>query len=192
MSNSKLVLPLIGLLAFFSLAAVGCNQQTEQDSPTVSDVLEQMVEKQVGDSTEEKADDPAMDESITEKNFVEKENNTTNDSTEDFGESVEEEAKKVVQDPTPPISTVRTFEMVARQWDFDPATITVNEGDMVIISIKSVDVAHGFSISAFGVNERIDPGTASRIEFIADKKGTYSFVCSVFCAQWFSATATAT
>ncbi|MFQ5531705.1 MAG: cupredoxin domain-containing protein, partial [Candidatus Nanoarchaeia archaeon] len=66
---------------------------------------------------------------------------------------------------------------------FNPNTITVNEGDNVILNVKSIDVAHGLAITAFGVNERLNPGTTTRIEFTADKKGTYSFFCSVFCGR---------
>ena len=71
--------------------------------------------------------------------------------------------------------------MVARQWSFDPQTITVNEGDTVILNINSIDVNHGFAILEFGVNEFLRPGNTVRIEFVADRKGSFSFFCSVSC-----------
>ena len=47
--------------------------------------------------------------------------------------------------------------------------------------ITSADVAHGFAQSEFKVSERIEPGKPVTAEFTADKAGTYSFHCSVFC-----------
>jgi cytochrome c oxidase subunit 2 len=76
---------------------------------------------------------------------------------------------------------VKTFDITAKQWQFVPDTITVNKGDRVVLSIRSVDVTHGISIPDFGVNERLEPGKVTEVEFVADKTGTFSFVCSVFC-----------
>ena len=80
-------------------------------------------------------------------------------------------------------SGVVEIDMTARQWDFSPATITVNEGDKVKLNIKSVDVTHGFSLSEFGVSERLTPGKTTTVEFTADKKGEYTFFCSVPCGR---------
>ncbi|MCH8840000.1 MAG: cupredoxin domain-containing protein, partial [Planctomycetes bacterium] len=68
-----------------------------------------------------------------------------------------------------------------RQWNFDPDNITVNEGDTVILNINSIDVTHGFAIQAFGINERLSPGNTVRVEFVADRKGSFSFFCTVQC-----------
>ncbi len=76
---------------------------------------------------------------------------------------------------------VRQFTMTARQWEFSPDTITVNKGDTVVLSIRSIDVAHGFALPEFGVNERLEPGKVVEVEFVADKTGTFSFFCSVLC-----------
>ena len=59
--------------------------------------------------------------------------------------------------------------------------IKVNEGDTVKLTITSIDVAHGFAITAFGVNSRLNPGQTTTVEFVADKKGTFTFFCSVKC-----------
>ena len=82
-----------------------------------------------------------------------------------------------------PDSNVKEFDMTARKWAFEPSTIAVKEGDKVIINIKSEDVAHGFAIFEFDVNEKILPGETTRVEFVADKKGEYVFFCSVPCGQ---------
>ena len=82
-----------------------------------------------------------------------------------------------------PTSNVVEIDMVAKQWDFTPSTITVNEGDKVKLNIRSVDVTHGFAIFEFGVNERLTPGETTTVEFVADKAGEYTFSCSVPCGS---------
>ena len=80
-------------------------------------------------------------------------------------------------------SSVKEFNMVARQWDFEPSTITVNEGDTVLLHIQSIDVGHGFGLSAFGINEYLPSGQTVDVEFVADQKGTFTFACSVSCGS---------
>lgn len=78
---------------------------------------------------------------------------------------------------------IKEFNMRAFKWSFDPATITVNKGDRVKLHIISEDVTHGFNLPAFGINENLAPGKTTDIEFIANKTGTFTFVCSVFCGS---------
>lgn len=47
--------------------------------------------------------------------------------------------------------------------------------------MTSTDVDHGLAISAFGVNKTVKAGTTEQIEFVADKQGTFTIFCSVFC-----------
>jgi len=76
---------------------------------------------------------------------------------------------------------VKDFSMIAKKWQFDPSIINVKQGDKVRLKIKSIDVAHGFSLLDFNVNENLEPGKEITIEFVADKKGEFTFFCSVFC-----------
>ena len=77
---------------------------------------------------------------------------------------------------------VMEFTMTAQKFSFDPATITVNEGDTVRLIVTSMDVSNGFAIPEFGFNSgTIEPGETKTVEFVASKKGTYTFFCSVFC-----------
>lgn len=73
------------------------------------------------------------------------------------------------------------IKMTAFQYDFEPNTIRVKEGDKVTLNITSTDVEHGFSISAYNINESLPPNEMVTITFVADKKGEFPFVCSVFC-----------
>lgn len=78
---------------------------------------------------------------------------------------------------------VKEFTVTAKSWAFDPAVITVKQGDKVKLKIKSIDVTHGFALPDFDVNENLKPGKEVIVEFIANKKGEFSFHCSVICGQ---------
>lgn len=84
---------------------------------------------------------------------------------------------------TTPTGETKEFEIIAKQFEFVPNTITVNKGDMVELHIESIDVTHGFSLPDFGVNEVLAPGNDVHVEFLADKTGTFTFSCSVPCGS---------
>ena len=78
---------------------------------------------------------------------------------------------------------IKEFSITAKQFDFEPDTIRVNKGDLVKISIESVDVEHGIRISEFNVNKNLKPGETVDIEFVADKIGEFDFFCNVYCGD---------
>ncbi len=84
---------------------------------------------------------------------------------------------------TPQSTTVKEFTMTAKQWAFDPSEIRVKAGDTVRLKVKSIDVTHGFSLPDFNIDEKLEPGKEVAVEFIANKKGTFTFFCSVLCGQ---------
>jgi cytochrome c oxidase subunit 2 len=77
----------------------------------------------------------------------------------------------------------RIIYLKARQFSFSPDTIKVKQADKIRIIAESLDVAHGFAISEFNINATIERGKKTIIEFIANKKGQYDFVCSVYCGS---------
>jgi cytochrome c oxidase subunit 2 len=86
-----------------------------------------------------------------------------------------------------PTGVVQEFMMTAERFKFVPDVIEVSPGDTVVINIKGLDdgrgTGHGFAISDFNVNEQIGEDETVTIEFIADKKGTFTFACSVPCGS---------
>ncbi len=76
---------------------------------------------------------------------------------------------------------VKEFEVEAKQFVFVPETITVNEGDTVRLVVTSSDVDHGIGIPEFKVSLKVAAGKTETVEFVADKKGTYTMRCNVFC-----------
>lgn len=84
---------------------------------------------------------------------------------------------------TPSPAPVKEFAVTAKNWEFDPGTITVHKGDTVRLVITSVDVAHGFALNDFNVSVNLPPGETKIVEFVADTVGTYTFFCNVFCGE---------
>lgn len=82
-----------------------------------------------------------------------------------------------------PMMSLQEFNLTARQWEFQPSTITVRRGSPVKLHIASVDTTHGFSIVEFNVNSQLSPGQTTTVEFTPDRTGTFNFFCSVFCGS---------
>jgi nitrosocyanin len=85
------------------------------------------------------------------------------------------------KDPQKYISRIKEFNVEAYQFGFDPAQITVHKGDIVRILVTSRDVPHGFFIKEYNINVPVKKGEVKRIEFLADKAGTFDIRCSVYC-----------
>ena len=97
--------------------------------------------------------------------------------------SEEETEDDTIVDLTDEVSEVVEFDVVARQYEFEPSEITVSEGDTVILHVTSEDVDHGVAISEFGVSEDVLAGETVDIQFVADTAGEYSISCSVYCGS---------
>lgn len=77
-----------------------------------------------------------------------------------------------------------TVEMTASRFVFEPARIEVDQGDKVIVKLRSTDGVHGFAIKELKVKLPVPKGGALvTAEFVADKAGTFSFVCSEYCGS---------
>jgi cytochrome c oxidase subunit II len=94
--------------------------------------------------------------------------------------SKQEISGDITQSPT---TVVKEFAVVAKQFEFIPSRIEVNEGDVIILRLTSTDVPHGLFISGYNLNTPITPGQESVLKFTADKKGEFPFSCSVLCGK---------
>ncbi|MEK7130437.1 MAG: cupredoxin domain-containing protein [Patescibacteria group bacterium] len=79
--------------------------------------------------------------------------------------------------------SAKTFTVTAKSWDFEPKTIKVKKGDKVTLNIKATDVAHGFMIPEFNIDEMLPAGKTTKVEFTASKSGTFNFSCSWICGE---------
>lgn len=75
----------------------------------------------------------------------------------------------------------REVSIIARQFNFLPGKIEVVKGVPVRLYLTSLDVAHGFYIDKFKINQKIEKGKLTVVDFIPDEAGDYEFKCSTFC-----------
>ena len=79
----------------------------------------------------------------------------------------------------------KTFDVVARRFAFEPATIQVTEGDRVRLVVRSADGPHGVEIKQFKIKKavpRAKPGDSPVvIEFVASQPGSFPILCSEYC-----------
>jgi len=75
------------------------------------------------------------------------------------------------------LGEIKEITINGANYKFSPDEIHVNQGDTVELSLENSAGGHGLEITELGVRLASD-GTA---EFVADKKGTYTFSCLVPC-----------
>ncbi len=81
-------------------------------------------------------------------------------------------------------AAVKTFEVVAKRFSFEPATIEVTQGDRVRLVVTSADGVHGVGIRKFKVNTLVPRGPKSvTLEFTATEAGSFPIVCSEACGD---------
>lgn len=81
-----------------------------------------------------------------------------------------------------------TVELLAREPDHGnwyPRRFTVPYSKEVKILLRNTEtVTHGFALPAFGVDAKeIKAGEAKVIRFTADKRGTFPFMCTIWCSE---------
>ena len=76
------------------------------------------------------------------------------------------------QEPPP---NRREFTISGRDYKFTPARLDVTQDDLVKLTVRSEDVAYGFTIDHFRVSKRIPAGGSVTLEFRADAPGTYTY-----------------
>jgi len=80
------------------------------------------------------------------------------------------------------VEDVKTIDVIASRFKFEPATITVAQGDSIRLRLRSTDRTHGIAIKAFRVKALIPKmGETVTVEFVADQAGTFDFTCSEYC-----------
>jgi len=86
----------------------------------------------------------------------------------------------IPDDAEDPIIAVKEFDLKGFNFGYDVKEIRVKEGDTVTINLTVAGGFHDWVVAEFSAaTGRIQPGGATSITFIADKKGTYEYYCSV-------------
>jgi heme/copper-type cytochrome/quinol oxidase subunit 2 len=73
----------------------------------------------------------------------------------------------------------REFAVSARRYRFTPSRLEVREGDLVTIRFSAEDIAHSFTIDAYRIAKRANPGQTVTFEFRADRVGTFPYYCNL-------------
>ena len=74
-----------------------------------------------------------------------------------------------------------SLEVSAKKWLFTPKMLTVNEGDVVSLTIQPEGLDFEFAIPELGIEETVSGATT--VTFTAETAGEYEFTCSS-CEDW--------
>ncbi|MCP4404165.1 MAG: hypothetical protein GY801_43520 [bacterium] len=77
------------------------------------------------------------------------------------------------------------YELIAVSGHWSINEMRVSEGKEVKVMLRNTDVvSHGFAIPDFDVYiEELKAGTVTEFTFTPDKKGTFPFLCTVWCSD---------
>ncbi len=74
----------------------------------------------------------------------------------------------------------RTFDVHGANFSFDVKEIRVKAGDTVTVNFTNTEGTHDFVLDEFNARTpRIQGGSSAKVTFVASKKGTYEYYCSV-------------
>ena len=77
---------------------------------------------------------------------------------------------------------VRTVDVIASRFKFEPSIIPVAQGERIRLRLRSADRDHHFAIKAFRVKALIPKtGETVTVDFVADRTGTFEFTCAEYC-----------
>lgn len=69
----------------------------------------------------------------------------------------------------------------ASRYEYTPAVLRANHGDHVTIELVATDVVHGLFLDGYNLEVSADPGQTARLQFVADRSGSFRFRCSITC-----------
>jgi len=73
-----------------------------------------------------------------------------------------------------------SFTVLGSNFAYDLEEIRVKEGDTVTINFRSVDGFHDWVVDEFdAATDKVSTGNETSVTFVADKKGTFEYYCSV-------------
>jgi len=69
----------------------------------------------------------------------------------------------------------RDLTITAKDFRFSPSRVEVGRDDLLRLTVKSEDVAYGFTIDEYRVSKRVPAGGSVVLELRADREGTFAF-----------------
>ena len=77
----------------------------------------------------------------------------------------------------------KVIRIGAKRFDYTPNHLTLKKGVPVVLELDSSDVLMGFNLPDFNVRGDMLPGKPTRVRFVPDKTGTFTFLCDIFCGS---------
>jgi cytochrome c oxidase subunit 2 len=77
----------------------------------------------------------------------------------------------------------KVIKITAKRFDYTPGNLTLKKGEPVILEFTTLDVLMGFNLPDFKLRADIVPGKVTRVRFVPDKTGTFTFLCDIFCGS---------
>ena len=77
----------------------------------------------------------------------------------------------------------RRIEVSAKRYAFEPAEITLKQGETVDLELSSADVPHGLRIRELKIDLNVSKGKKGDAVFTPRTTGTFVGHCSVFCGS---------
>ena len=71
----------------------------------------------------------------------------------------------------------------AKRFDYTPGQLTLKKGEAVILELTSSDVLMGFNLPDFNLRADVIPDKVTRVRFVPDKTGSFTFLCDIFCGS---------
>ncbi len=163
-ANSKKMVLFVVLLLTSALLLTGCKK-----------IALQPTDDQAGLSGEDaKGDDMDDDEDADEAGDEDM------DGDENAEEDEDADAKTGDMDDDADLVADVTFNLVGSNYTYDVKTIEVNEGDTVTINFVSENGFHDWVVDEFNAKtKQVNPGEPTSVTFVANKKGTFEYYCSV-------------
>ncbi len=78
------------------------------------------------------------------------------------------------------MGNIKSGVVEAKNFEFAPNQMAVNLGDTVTITFTNTQGLHDFTMDEFDVKSKtLEAGQTEEITFVANKKGTFEFYCSI-------------
>ncbi len=75
----------------------------------------------------------------------------------------------------------RTVDIMAKRFEFAPATLTLKKGETVRLRVTSEDVTHGLFLRPLKIDTDIVPGEVRELTVTPQTAGTFTAICHHFC-----------
>jgi cytochrome c oxidase subunit II len=77
----------------------------------------------------------------------------------------------------------KVIRISAKRFVYAPGQLTLKKGVPVVLELTSRDVLMGFNLPDFNLRADVLPDKATRVRFVPDKTGSFTFLCDIFCGS---------